>query len=675
MAIQYPNNADYEKAIRKGTSIFNTLNDIEVIPSKTQPIQTFTYGAGAYAIVFKAIINNETKALRCFQSSTSTIKTRYEKIEQYFMNKYPSWYVKSTFINDEILINNSRHPVLLMNWVQGKQLNDYIDDIISDNDKLADLQKKLVSLLSSLERYKVGHGDIQTGNVFVEKKGGEIELSLVDYDNIYIPELQHLGSKENGYPQFQHPDRSKADYNHKIDRFSIWVCLTAIEAMKNDKSLWESKNQGGFNTGENMLFEGDDFKDPSNSRLFNKLIQYSDDVTTSKYAEYLKTFCSLDIDNIPKPRVINENSIIKIPASSKPIENLKVKSTKKTINISNEIKIQSNPTGATVLNNKLKKLGTTPLIIDRTLTENMILHLSLNNERKDIKIDNPYADIIHVDLKTGSKKVKSVSQNKVKGKHKKTSNVLKIIEFDVSPIGSSIVINDKGRVSTDSSCKEVFDKDEDLKVTISKQGYKTRSFDVLADAPFPYKSISLVKDSSKDWAFFWGIVAFVFSVFLLIAIAEGGRNKYSSSTNSTSTNSRSTNSTSISNYYPITITDVQFANGQKGGVLISGEYGDNLYDNDMRFLLVKLFFKSNIVSSNTLDLDVKLFKPDGSLSQGKDSFGGYTYSPSATIYSYDDEKVIMSWGNPDQSVYSHGTYKIEIWYNDRILFSKNLYIY
>ena len=68
MAIQYPINSDYEKALRKGGSIFNTLNDIELIPSKTHPIKYYTFGAGAYAIVFKGKVHNKIIALRCFQT-------------------------------------------------------------------------------------------------------------------------------------------------------------------------------------------------------------------------------------------------------------------------------------------------------------------------------------------------------------------------------------------------------------------------------------------------------------------------------------------------------------------------------------------------------------------------------------------------------------------------------
>ena len=57
----------------------------------------------------------------------------------------PSQRIKSTFLNDEILINNSRYPVLLMDWVEGKQLNDFIDDIILDNDIM--LMKNMIDQL------------------------------------------------------------------------------------------------------------------------------------------------------------------------------------------------------------------------------------------------------------------------------------------------------------------------------------------------------------------------------------------------------------------------------------------------------------------------------------------------------------------------------------------------
>ena len=102
MSIQYPINTDYEKALRKGGSIFNTLNDIELIPSKTHPIKYYTFGAGAYAIVFKGRVDNKIVALRCFQTSTSSVEERYTKIQNYFSGKNPSWFIECDFMDNEI---------------------------------------------------------------------------------------------------------------------------------------------------------------------------------------------------------------------------------------------------------------------------------------------------------------------------------------------------------------------------------------------------------------------------------------------------------------------------------------------------------------------------------------------------------------------------------------------
>ena len=72
---------------------------------------------------------------------------------------------------------------------------------------------------------------------------------------MYLPGLSKLGSKELGLSQFQHPKRVKNDYSEKIDRFSIWVCTTALEAVIHNKELWKS----GYNNKENMLFNADDY--------------------------------------------------------------------------------------------------------------------------------------------------------------------------------------------------------------------------------------------------------------------------------------------------------------------------------------------------------------------------------------------------------------------------------
>ena len=57
MAVQYPLNTDYEKALAQGNTIFSSLDNIELIPSRMRPIKYYTFGAGSYASVFKAKID------------------------------------------------------------------------------------------------------------------------------------------------------------------------------------------------------------------------------------------------------------------------------------------------------------------------------------------------------------------------------------------------------------------------------------------------------------------------------------------------------------------------------------------------------------------------------------------------------------------------------------------
>ena len=303
----YPNNSDYEQAIKKAkksrTNIFKTIGNVEFIPSKTGSFQMYSYGAGQFAVVFKGKINKKKRAIRCFVSSEQDAKHRYEEISSYLDKKKPFWYSKVNFIDKEIRINRKYYPVLIMDWVEGQTLNDFISDNKNDKNILSNLQTAIIELSKNLEKNKIGHGDIQCGNVFCTIKAGKIHLSLVDYDNLYVPSLEKLGSTEKGLSQFQHPLRSEKDYNHKIDRFSFWVCLTALEAIKYNPSLWDQSND--------MLFDGKDFINPSNSNLFNQLINHNSTIT-KKYAQTLKNFCHLEsINKITKPSFLDEKTKIK----------------------------------------------------------------------------------------------------------------------------------------------------------------------------------------------------------------------------------------------------------------------------------------------------------------------------------------------------------------------------
>ena len=275
--MNYPLISEYEIEIRKnGSSILNLPDTYEFIPSKTSPIKIFSFGSGAFAGIFKIrnLKSGKEYALRCFLSGGKQENIdRIEVISNYLENlSSVDWLCKNTLHKKGIKIKDNLYPITLLEWSHGQKLNDYVSFIIDDNQKISELQNKLVELSHDLEAKDIAHGDIQSGNVLVEQANNRgIKLKLVDYDAMYIPTLKGEQAIEKGHSSFQHPKRNMSDYNPLIDRFSFWLLLTSLEALKYDKTLWNKDLRGGFNDEDNFLFKSKDLSNPQSSELVRRL--------------------------------------------------------------------------------------------------------------------------------------------------------------------------------------------------------------------------------------------------------------------------------------------------------------------------------------------------------------------------------------------------------------------
>lgn len=297
----YPTITEYSRVIRREREkSFQSLKNIQFIPSRTKPSLIYTYGSGSFAAVFKAKEDNGDEiAIRCFIGGRHDYVKRYIQISNYLKTINGSWITETVLLENEVSVSGKLYPVIKMEWVEGKLIDNYISENLNDNHILEFLQRKIVELSSSLEEEKIGHGDIQCGNVIIDNKN---VIRLIDYDGLYIPDFKGQKSIEKGRPEFQHPDRANTAYNEKIDRFSFWVILCALEGLKNDKTLWSSAKNGGFNTGENILFTGGDFLDFRNSELVRKLRGFNND-RLNYYLNKLQEFCSSSPDSVDKPEL------------------------------------------------------------------------------------------------------------------------------------------------------------------------------------------------------------------------------------------------------------------------------------------------------------------------------------------------------------------------------------
>jgi hypothetical protein len=139
----------------------------------------------------------------------------------------------------------------------------------------------------SLEVLGVAHGDLQHGNILV-KHG---RLRLIDYDAMFLPALAGLPQTEYGHRNYQHPQRRRAPFDNRLDRFSSLVIYTALVALSADRSLWPR-----FNDGENLLFRVHDFTSNGHSELFRALLANN---ATSGLAEVLLAACQMPVEQVP----------------------------------------------------------------------------------------------------------------------------------------------------------------------------------------------------------------------------------------------------------------------------------------------------------------------------------------------------------------------------------------
>lgn len=398
MTKSFPTIGDYNQLIQqKGGNAFMFLRSISFIPSRTAPIKVFLFGSGAYAAVFKGSINSSNYAIRCFLTAEDETIRRYKIICDHLKSIQSEWKTDCEFLDNEIQFNGKLYPVLKMEWLNGGLINQFVSKNISENNVLNELQKKLVAISYNLEKNKVGHGDLQCGNIIITGTSANFQIKLIDYDGMYVPDLVYKRAIEKGRSEFQHPKRTFNNFNPEMDRFSFWVFITALEALKIDKTLWREVMQGGFNTLDNFLFTVQDFLNPNQSPLFNRLYKLNSSVLNF-YLDKLKSLCFGDYHSITKPELFGQTSTYRndLSRESNTFNPTNIETVDKTISI-NKYKIISNISSASVLTSTFQKLGFTPLEIEKSQFEGKVILISNGKDTKRI-ILNSHQNLIEVNF-------------------------------------------------------------------------------------------------------------------------------------------------------------------------------------------------------------------------------------------------------------------------------------
>lgn len=229
--------------------------------------------SGNYADVYQVVgADGRNWAVKCFTRRVFGLEGRYGKVAEALARARLPFGVEFTFLEEGIRVRGEWRPVVKMEWVEGRLLNQVVEDNAGRPAVLATLFQLWVRLCRRLREADIAHADLQHGNVLLVpgSRPGAYGLKLLDYDGMYLPSLAHNPSGEAGHPNYQHPERiATRAYCPDLDRFPHLVVATALKALEAlGPGLW-----GRYDIGENLLFVENDFRAPARSALMNELWQ------------------------------------------------------------------------------------------------------------------------------------------------------------------------------------------------------------------------------------------------------------------------------------------------------------------------------------------------------------------------------------------------------------------
>ena len=270
--MQYPLISEYVRAIQDAS---NNLDELaHLVPVQDDHGEPYR-SSGAFAVVFKMKDEQTGKcyALKCFTEEQEGRAEAYRQIADELEFVDSSYITSVKYLDKEIFVDSSceedEFPVLLMDWIDGETMENYIAENYQDNYAMAMLCYRFCKMAAWLRSQPFAHGDIKPDNIMVRPDGN---LTLVDYDGMFVPAMKGQKSPTIGTKDFSHPLRTVDDFDETIDDFALASIALSLKAISLKPSLLDE-----YGAADRLLFSAEDYRDLSKSKVMAALQELIND--------------------------------------------------------------------------------------------------------------------------------------------------------------------------------------------------------------------------------------------------------------------------------------------------------------------------------------------------------------------------------------------------------------
>jgi len=270
-------------AIREAHNSLRTLRHlVPVLDKDGEPY----YSGGESSVVFKMKDEQTGKcyALKCFTEEQEGRAEAYRQIEDELKFVDSPYITSVKYLEKELFVDSNsednEHSVLLMDWIEGKTMEAYINAYFMDGHAMAMLYYQFCKMVDWLRSQSFAHGDIRLDNIIVRPNG---TLTLVDYDDMFLPAMKGRKSPTISTKNLPHPLRTIDDFGETTDDFALVSIALSLKAISLDSSLLQN-----YGASDRLLFAPFEYFDLSMRNNFaplQDLLNAAEDEFGVKYSK------------------------------------------------------------------------------------------------------------------------------------------------------------------------------------------------------------------------------------------------------------------------------------------------------------------------------------------------------------------------------------------------------